>query len=50
LPPPPSGAYAEETSEDREKAELDEGWDLNAAEDTLTECLENHEEENDGSE
>jgi hypothetical protein len=32
-----------------EEAELDEAWDLNAAEDTPTERLVEHEEENDGS-
>jgi hypothetical protein len=33
-----------------EEAKLDEVWDLNAAEDAPTECLADHEEEDDGSE
>jgi hypothetical protein len=37
-------------SDDTEKAELDEAWDLNPAEDAPTECLAEHEEENDGPE
>jgi hypothetical protein len=43
-------AHTEETSEDAEEAELDEAWDLNAAEDAPTEYLLDHEEENDDSE
>jgi hypothetical protein len=35
-------AHTEETSEDIEEAELDEAWDLNAAEDAPTECLADH--------
>jgi hypothetical protein len=45
----PSGAHTEETSADIEEAELDEVWDLNAAEDAPTECLADHQEENDDS-
>jgi hypothetical protein len=37
----PSGSHTEETFEDREEAELDEAWDLNAAEDAPTECCQN---------
>jgi hypothetical protein len=39
----PSGALIEE-------AELDEAGDLTAADDAPTECLADHDEENDGSE
>jgi hypothetical protein len=46
----PSGAHTEETSEGIQEAELDDTWDLNAAEDAPIECLAAHEEENDGSE
>jgi hypothetical protein len=46
----PSGAYAEAMSEDKEEAEFDDAWGLNAAEDAPTKCLADHEEENDGSE
>jgi hypothetical protein len=40
----PSGTLTEETSEDIEEAELNEAWDLNAAEDALTEYLADEEE------
>jgi hypothetical protein len=46
----PSGAQKEELSTKIEDAELGEAWDLNAAEDAPTECLSEHEEENDGFE
>ena len=46
----PSGAHTEETFEDIEEVELDEAWDLSAAEDAPTLCLSEHEEENIGSE
>jgi hypothetical protein len=41
----PSVALTEESSENKEEAELEEGWDLHTAEDTPTECLADHEEE-----
>jgi hypothetical protein len=40
----PSGVHAKEMSEDKEEAELDEAWDLNAAEVAPTEFLVDHEE------
>jgi hypothetical protein len=46
----PSGTHTEEKSMNIEEAKLDEVWDLNAAEDAPTECLADHEEEDDGSE
>jgi hypothetical protein len=41
--------HTEKTFQDKEEAELGEGWDLNAAEDATTECLADQE-ENDVSE
>jgi hypothetical protein len=46
----PHQAHREETSEEIKEAELNKVCDLNAAEDAPTECLTDHEEENDGSE
>jgi hypothetical protein len=44
----PSGVHSEENYGGIEEVKLDEAWDLTAAEDAPTECLVDHEEENDG--
>jgi hypothetical protein len=48
--PRPYQVHMQKEIWDIEEAKLDEAWDLNAAEDAPTECLSEHEEENDGSE